>query len=74
MASEKDQAEEKACKKGWKNNGKGTPEAAYGLGFIGAAFYFIQHAHSFTDGLIGILKAIVWPALAVYKLFEILKF
>ena len=52
---------------------KGGAEAVYGLGFIGALVYFIQNAHSFGDGLLGILKAIVWPALAVYKLLGFLK-
>lgn len=41
--------------------------AVYGLGFIGAAVYFIQHANSFWMGVLGILKAIVWPALLVYE-------
>jgi hypothetical protein len=55
-------------------NKNGGPGAFYGLGFVGALFYFIQHAHSFTDGLIGILKAIIWPALVSYKLLEFFKF
>jgi hypothetical protein len=42
--------------------------AVYGLGLIGALVYFIQHATSFGDGLLGILKAIVWPALLIYQL------
>jgi hypothetical protein len=52
---------------------KGGGEAVYGLGFIGALIYFIQHAGNFVEGLIGILKAIVWPAFMVYKLLEFLK-
>lgn len=44
--------------------------AVYGLGFIGAAIYFIQHAVSFWDGALGILKAIVWPAMLVYRMLE----
>ena len=47
--------------------------AVYGLGFIGALVYFIQNAHTFGEGLFGVLKAIVWPALAVYKLLGFLK-
>lgn len=45
----------------------------YGLAFIGALVYFIQHASSFWMGVLGLLKAIVWPALLIYKLFEFLK-
>ncbi len=44
----------------------------YGLAFIGAAVYYIQHAVTFTDGLLGVLKALIWPAVLVYKLLEFL--
>ena len=40
--------------------------AVYGLGFIGAAVYYIATAGSFWAGVLGILKAIVWPAILVY--------
>lgn len=53
-------------------NIKGGAEAVYGLGFIGALVYFIQHASTFGQGLLGLLKALVWPALIVYKLLELL--
>jgi hypothetical protein len=46
--------------------------AIYGLGFIGAVIYFIQHATTFLTGLLGVLKAIVWPAYLVYKVLEYL--
>ena len=46
--------------------------AVYGLGFIGAAIYFICTATSFWVGVLGLLKAIVWPAFLVYGLFEFL--
>lgn len=45
----------------------------YGLGLIGALVYYIQHATSFGDGVIGFLKALVWPAMLVYNLLEHLK-
>lgn len=48
--------------------------AVYGLGFIGALIYFIQSASGFTDGIIGIFKAIVWPALLTYRALETLRF
>jgi hypothetical protein len=41
--------------------------AVYGLGLIGAAIYFVSHATSFWLGVLGILKAIVWPAYLVYE-------
>ncbi len=50
--------------------GGGLLGGVYGLGFIGAAIYFIQHAHSFLQGVLGVLEALVWPAVLVYKLLE----
>jgi hypothetical protein len=47
--------------------------AVYGMGFIGSIIYFIQHATTFGMGALGVLKAIVWPAIMAYKLFEFLK-
>jgi hypothetical protein len=44
----------------------GASEAVYGLGLIGAAIYYIQHAPTFWAGVIGVLKALVWPAFLVY--------
>ena len=44
--------------------------AVYGLGFIGAAVYFISTATSFWMGVLGFLKAIVWPAFLVYEAFN----
>lgn len=43
--------------------------AVYGLGFVGALFYFLQDLNSFSQLFWGILKAIVWPAIIVYKAF-----
>lgn len=55
-----------------KSYGSGPASAVYGLGFIGAAVYFIGHADSFWIGVLGFLKAIVWPAFLVYQAFEFL--
>lgn len=52
---------------------QGASQAVYGLGFIGALVYFIQHATTFGMGVLGFLKAIVWPALVIYKVLEMLK-
>jgi hypothetical protein len=45
----------------------------YGLAFIGAAIYFIQHAATFWGGVFGFFKALFWPATLMYKLLEFLK-
>ena len=41
--------------------------AVYGLGLIGSAVYFISTPTGFWMGLLGVLKAIVWPAFLVSK-------
>jgi hypothetical protein len=45
----------------------------YGFGFIGALIYYIAHAATFGAGVLGFFKAIVWPALLIYKVLEMLK-
>ena len=39
--------------------------AVYGLGLIGAAIYFIGGATGFWMGVLGFLKAVVWPVFLV---------
>lgn len=51
----------------------GQASAIYELAFIGALVYYLQHATSFASGVLGVVKAIVWPAVLVYKLLEFLK-
>lgn len=41
--------------------------AVYGLGLVGALVFYIKAAGSFGAGVVGVLKAIVWPAILVYK-------
>ncbi len=45
--------------------------ALYGLGFLGALVYYLSTATSFWAGVIGIIKALLWPGFLVY---EVLKF
>jgi hypothetical protein len=44
---------------------------AYFLAVIGAAVYYISATTGFWNGVLGLLKALVWPAFLV---FEVLKF
>ncbi|MBS3088906.1 hypothetical protein J4402_03970 [Candidatus Pacearchaeota archaeon] len=46
--------------------------AVYGLGFLGSAIYYVSTANGFWAGVLGILKAIVWPAFLVYEAFKFL--
>lgn len=41
---------------------------AYFLGLLGSAAFYVQHAATFGAGVIGLLKALVWPAFLVYHL------
>ncbi len=61
------------CRESSGAAGAGVSGGAYGLAFIGALVYYIQHATSFLDGVLGFLKALIWPAILVYKLLEFLK-
>ena len=48
----------------------GCGGAVYGLGFVGAAIYYISNAATFWAGVLGILKAIVWPTFLVYEMLK----
>ena len=45
----------------------------YFISVIGAAVYFIQTAGTFWAGVLGILKAFVWPAFVIYRLLLFFK-
>jgi hypothetical protein len=62
--------DQKKCK---GMNGNGILGGIYGMAFLGGAVYYIQHAATFWAGVLGILKAIFWPAVLMYKVLELLK-
>jgi hypothetical protein len=62
-------ADPKKKKPTYRNTGNGV----YGLAFIGAVVYYIQHAVTFWMGVVGFFKALVWPAFLIYNLLEYLK-
>lgn len=45
----------------------------YFLTFIGAAVYYLQQSSDFWMGVLAILKALVWPAMLIYKVFTLIK-
>ena len=57
----------------WDKTHKTGGGVVYCLGFVGALIYYIQHATTIWLGLLGFLKALVWPAFLVYKLLEFFK-
>jgi hypothetical protein len=49
--------------KNYTINNKGS---VYFIGAIGAAIYYVSTATDFWMGVLGLLKALVWPAFLVY--------
>jgi hypothetical protein len=62
--------EQKDCKR--SNHHHAHSGAVYFFGFIGAAIYYISAATTFWTGVLGFLKAIVWPALLVLEALKYL--
>jgi hypothetical protein len=46
--------------------------AMYGVGLIGAAVYYISVSTGFWMGVLGFLKALVWPAFLVFEALKAL--
>jgi hypothetical protein len=64
-------------KKFWKNKHKKEMKnhcgscgcgGIYFLGVLGSAIFYIQHATSFWNGVLGVLKSFIWPVFLVHKL------
>jgi len=77
MKDNKNSKDEEMCeqyyRKHWKhhhNHAQGG-NMVYCLGIIGAAIFFISQSTSFWMGVLGFLKALIWP---VYMVYEALKF
>ncbi len=62
----------KECKESRKMEHYNFNMSVYGLAFIGAFVYYIQQANTFWIGILGFFKALVWPAMLVFKLLEFL--
>ncbi len=54
---------------GWNHGGS---SAVYGLGFLGALVYYVTTAPTFWEIIIGIFKAILWPAFLIYSALRVL--
>lgn len=63
-----------SCCNNKMSKGGGTSGCAvYGIGTVGAAFYFFSQAIGFTGYVMALFKTIVWPALLVYQALMLLK-
>ena len=71
MSDNKNETE--AVKGSQRNKTGNVSGGIYGLAFLGALVYYLQHAATFGAGAIGVLKAIFWPAVLIYKVMEYLK-
>lgn len=60
--------------KKWRHHGNGGMNGGgiYCIGMIGVAVYYIQQVSGFWPVVVAILKAIVWPAFLLYKVFSML--
>lgn len=59
-------------RKAWADRRAGGGNAVYFLGLIGSLVYYIQAADGFWSVIVGILKALVWPAFVIYDLLKFL--
>ncbi|PKG32628.1 hypothetical protein [Methanoregula sp.] len=50
----------------------GSGGALYFVGFLGALYYYLTTATSFLAGVIGVVKALLWPAFLVYGVLKYL--
>jgi len=50
----------------------GSGGAMYGLGFLGALVYYLTTATTIIGGVIGVFKAVLWPAFLVYGVLKFL--
>jgi hypothetical protein len=70
-----DETKKENCKgenKAMNASSNASGGAVYCLGIIGAAIYFISNATGFWMGVLGLLKAIVWPAILVFEMLKYL--
>ena len=54
------------CKEKMQVHQGNTAGAIYGLGFLGALFYYLTTAAGLWEAVIGFFKAIFWPAFLVH--------
>lgn len=54
----------------WNMKNSCSCGCSYALGFIGAAFYYVSQSTSILGGIIGVIKAAVWPLFLVHALLK----
>jgi hypothetical protein len=54
-------------------HGSNQSNTIYGLGVVGALFYFLSNSTSFWEVILGIGKSIFWPAILTFNLLTYLQ-
>ncbi len=54
-------------------NNNGAFGGVYFLAFVGAAIYYIQQDDSLWGWIVGIFKAVVWPAFIMFEVLKLLQ-
>lgn len=52
---------------------KGPAGGVYMMGFVGSAVYFVGSVDGFWNIIVALLKAAVWPAFLINRVFELLR-
>lgn len=52
---------------------KGPAGGFYFLTYIGAAIHFVNNTEGFWNVILAFLKALVWPAFLINKVFDMLR-
>lgn len=55
------------------NHKSGPAGGFYFMGFIGAAIHFVGNVDGFGNIILALLKAAVWPAFLINRVFELLR-
>lgn len=55
------------------DNSKGPAGGVWFMGFIGAAVHFVGNVDGFWNIILALLKAAVWPAFLINKVFDLLR-
>lgn len=55
------------------DNSKGPAGGLWFMGFLGAAIHFVGNVDGFWNSILAVLKAVVWPAFLINKVFDLLR-
>ena len=59
-------------KKAMMNHKTAPAGGIYFMGMIGSAVYLVGSVDGFWNIILGLLKSLIWPALLIHRVFELL--